>query len=144
MEGIMADGNDRKSLFLPFLVIFLGLVSTPALAQCNASPIAIDDLAFHEGRLIIVDVLANDVEPNGEALTVTNISTTCAGTLAEDFGLVSLEPPAPVAEDCTISYQVVDESGNSASATVVVQSIGLLFEDGFESGDTTGWSEEVG
>ena len=140
----MGDGIDRASRILPFSVILFGLLSAPVLAQCNASPIAVDDQAFHEGQLIVVDVLANDVEPDGEALTVVSVATTCAGTLSEGFGLISLQPPTPVAEDCTIDYQVEDENGNPASATVTVISTGLLFEDGFETGDTSGWPEEVG
>ncbi len=40
---------------------------------------------------------------------------------------------------CTIDYDIEDEQGNPASATVFVRFTGLLFEDGFESGDTSAW-----
>ncbi len=105
-------------------------------------PLAVDDEAFHSAELMLIDVLANDVEPDGEALTVIIGSTTCDGTVSEDFGLVSLDPSIPRSEDCQIAYQLEDEQGNTASATIFVRSAGVVFKDGFESGDTSAWVEE--
>lgn len=122
------------------LFFVLALALHPAAgAQCNSAPVAVDDEVFHEGVAMVIDVLANDLEPDGEALTVTSVSTTCAGTVSEDFALVSLVPAAPSSEECQISYQVEDERGATASATVAVRSAGVIFQDGFESGDTSAW-----
>ncbi len=122
LPGPIDLGKRRRTW--PFLVLFSFVVCAPLAAQtCNSAPLAIDDQAFHEGVLVLIDVLANDVEPDGEAMTVATGATTCAGTVSEDFGLVSLQPVAPAErEDCTIDYQVFDEQGASASATVFVHS----------------------
>ncbi len=43
--------------------------------------------------LFVVDVLADDIEPDGEALSIASLSTTCAGIANEDFGLVTMLLP---------------------------------------------------
>ncbi len=127
--------RERKIL----LILWLAL-STPLAAQtCDSAPVAVDDEVYHDGLLLVIDVLANDDEPDGEALTVTSVSTTCDGTVNEAFGLVSLAPTTPTPEACTIAYQIEDEQANQANATVFVHLPDLVFQDGFESGDTSAW-----
>ncbi len=139
----VSTGKDPKRRTLLLLPVLWCALSAPAVAQeCGTAPVAVDDEVFHQAKLMVIDVLANDLEPDGEALTVTSVTTACAGTLGEDFGLVSLLPPVGVSEECTIDYDIEDEQGTSASATVFVHFAGLLFEDGFESGDTGAWAAE--
>ena len=126
---------------LPHLVLLCFAVSRSAGAQpCNSAPLAQDDSAEHFGGPVVVDVLANDSEPDGEALTVTSLSTTCNGTVAGDLGLVTMTPATIGPEDCTISYRARDERGlSSATATVQITKSASIFSDGFESGDTSRW-----
>lgn len=120
--------------------IGLTLVSNVLLA--NNNPIASDDRARHNGEVVIIDVLANDTEPDGEAMTVTLTSDTCDGVVTTDFGLVILQPQSPASEQCTIAYNVRDERGSTSAAQVTIESGGVIFKDGFESGDKNAWSEE--
>lgn len=131
-----------RLICLSTALVGLGWPRAATAQPCNAPPVAVDDEAFHQGLVLVVDVLANDFEPDGEALSISAASTTCAGTLSEDLGLLSLLPAAPVSEDCTISYQIRDERGAVAGATVQVRDADVLFHDGFESGDTGRWSAE--
>jgi len=113
----------------------------PASAQCNSDPVATGDtVVYAGGPVLVVDVLANDLEPDGEALAVTPLSTTCSGTLSEDLGLVTLAVSSFSAE-CTISYRITDESGASDTVTVSVLDGTEIFAGGFETGDTSRWSE---
>ena len=129
----------RKSLFL---IILLAALARPAVAQeCNTAPIATDDEIFHNGKRLVVDVLANDFEPDGESLAIINLTTTCDASVSEDFGLVLLLPADPRSEACQIDYQVEDDRGATASATVTVRDTGVIFNDGFESGDTSAWPD---
>jgi len=52
----------------------------------NLAPIVVDDaVEVVEGRTVTIDVLANDTDPNADALTITNVDTTgTVGTLACD------------------------------------------------------------
>ena len=123
-------------------VLLLG-ICPPALAQCNSNPIAVDDMAIYDGgSVLVVDVLANDVEPDGEALAVDMLSTTCPGTLSEDFGLVTWTG-TNITSDCTISYRITDEDQNTDVGIVQVSipaDATIIFIDGFEAGDVSGWS----
>ncbi len=134
-------GSRWQRRILLLLTIFLGAWSETAAAQCNSAPLAVDDITFHEAAVMAIDVLANDVEPDGEALTIIDVTTTCSGVVSADLGLVLLEPMPPSSTACMITYQVADEQGNTASATVEVRQTSALFRDGFESGDTSAWSE---
>ncbi len=137
------QGAPARPLRFGLVVLALALATASAVSAqpCNTAPQAVDDTALHLGDPIVVDVLANDIEPDGEALSVSSLSTTCAGTASEDFGLVTMVPASQVAEACTIAYQVSDERGATSSATVVVTSSGALFKDSFESGNTSAWAE---
>jgi len=127
------------------LVFFCSAALEIAEAQdCPLPPVAQDDFAQHLGGTVAVDVLANDSEPDGEALSVAILSTTCNGSAAEDLGLVTMAPASAGAQDCTISYRVMDERGLAATATVTITKAAAIFADGFESGDTLRWSEEGG
>ncbi len=129
----------RRMLLLAML---WGFSSAPAFAQCDSAPIAVDDLASHEGRLMVIDVLANDAEPDGEALTLVDVDTDCDGIASHDFGLVSLQPAEPRSQACWIDYVVEDEQGSQATARIEIVDTGVIFRDGFESGDISAWSEE--
>jgi len=122
---------------LSFIVVTLAL---PPSAFA-AAPIAVDDVAEHFGRPIVVDVLANDAEPDGEALTVVLGTKTCTGILTTDFGVVRLVPTGGGPEQCTITYSLLDETGSaSGAATIrVIPSALVIFADGFESGDVSNW-----
>ncbi|MCP4662283.1 MAG: hypothetical protein GY856_43330 [bacterium] len=123
----------------------IGGAAAPAAAQgCNSPPQAVADVADHLGKLVAVDVLANDSDPDGEALSVTVVGWTCHGTVEESLGLVTLNPDPPRAEDCTISYRLTDERGGlSDTVAVEVQAVSAIFADDFESADVSAWSECV-
>jgi hypothetical protein len=115
-----------------------------ASAQCNNAPVAVNDTAVYVGGpVVVVDVLGNDSEPDGEALAVGNLTTTCSGTVSEDLGLVTLTV-AGFSGDCAIGYRVTDENGLSDTATVSVLDGTGIFEDGFETGDASRWNETQG
>ncbi len=62
----------------PAAALALGLLAAAtAHAQCNGTPIASGDNAEAASAPILIDVLANDTEPDGEALTVTVLASTC-------------------------------------------------------------------
>jgi len=121
----------------------IGGAVAPAAAQgCNNPPQAVADAADHLGKIVAVDVLANDSDPDGDALSVIVVGWTCHGTVEEDLGLVTLHPDPTRAEDCTISYRLTDERGGlSDTVAVEVQAVTAIFADGFESADVSAWSE---
>jgi hypothetical protein len=109
---------------------------------CNTPPTASPDQADFSGGTVVVDVLANDADVDGEALEVFGLATTCPGSATEEFGVVTLAMSVIRLEsDCTITYQVRDEAGFTATSTVTVRDATGIFSDSFESGDLSDWSE---
>lgn len=114
-----------------------------------ATPFANNDSAESFGFPLVVDVLANDGDADGEALVVTvggsgPSCATCQGTITVIQGLIRFEPSSTRPAACTICYSITDENGESAAASVTITAGALaLFADGFESRDTSEWSETV-
>ncbi len=74
------------------LLLLTCLATAPLLAQCDNNPIAIDDEVLLAATPVLIDVLANDQEPDGEALSLTVLSTTCPLTFEVLFDVVRLTP----------------------------------------------------
>ena len=117
-------------------------------AQCNAPPVAVADAASTaDNQTLLIDVLANDSDPDGDPLGVDIESSTCAGTVAAGaFGLLAYEPdPVAAPVTCEIGYRAHDGTTSSpiAVVAVTVRASGMIFADGFESGDLSAWDEAV-
>ncbi|MEL7061323.1 MAG: Ig-like domain-containing protein [Acidobacteriota bacterium] len=118
----------------------IGCLAQP-VAAANTSPVAANDTADHFGRSLVFDPLANDVDADGQELTLSLVGETCTGTIAVEDGLLRIEPAhIGRAESCTATYRVTDTRGASDTATVTFQAIEFpIFLDGFESNDAAAW-----
>jgi uncharacterized repeat protein (TIGR01451 family) len=88
----------------------------------NAAPLAADDVAATAtGTPVTVTVLANDSDPDHDALTVTAAGTPKHGTshLNPD-GTITYTPAASYFGTDTFTYTVRDSAGNLSTATVIV------------------------
>lgn len=107
----------------------------------NAAPVLGDDEGATATDPVAIDVLANDADPNGDALTITAVSVAPeqgtavvddAGTADPSDDGVVFTPASTFAGDATIAYQVTDTRGASASAQIVVPVLGpdpILVDD---------------
>ena len=76
-------------------LLLLGWALAPvASAQCNTAPTAVADTTeTPDNKVLWIDVLANDHDPDGQPLTVTVVSETCPGAVAASSGgLLSYTP----------------------------------------------------
>jgi len=104
------------------------LASEPATVsimvnRVNRPPTAVGDAAATgEGKAVVVPVLANDGDPDGDVLHVTAFSQGSHGTVA-DAGNDSLvyTPAAEFTGEDRFTYTVSDGKGGSASGTVIIQ-----------------------
>ena len=96
---------------------------TVTVRDTNNPPTPTDDAATTpEGTAVTVDVLANDDDPDGDALTVTGVSqpTSGASTVASGGAAVRYTPGPGFTGTDTFTYTVADGDGAAASATVTV------------------------
>jgi hypothetical protein len=88
----------------------------------NTPPVAEDDqLSGEAGMSYDIDVLANDSDPDGNAIEITDIGSPSAGTATlNSDGTVHVKVPTDAQGDLTFVYTIADEWGDTDQATVTV------------------------
>ncbi|MEZ4684412.1 MAG: cadherin-like domain-containing protein, partial [Caldilineaceae bacterium] len=94
---------------------------TDAPDTTNKAPDTVADSATTtRGATVTVNVLANDSDVNGDALTVTGVSKPQFGTATTDGQRVTYTPNAGFAGEDSFSYFVSDGNGNRTAGSVTV------------------------
>lgn len=118
-----AGANDGSDLLIN--VEFLQFADTKiAVAQGlpNVAPVAVADSAFTvTGVPVVIAVLANDTDPNGDAVTITKAGDPPHGTAAiNENGTITYTPDAGYNGKDSFSYTIADGRGGSATQAVSV------------------------
>lgn len=89
----------------------------------NDEPVAVEDSeTTNEDTAVILDVLANDSDVDGDSLTITAITTPTLGSVVNNGdGTLTYAPAAEIAGTDSFSYTVDDGSGGTASALVTIE-----------------------
>ena len=96
----------------------------PAAATPNQPPVAVNDSGFATARNTAATIqtsalLANDTDPNGDALTVASVGNPTNGTVALNSNkTVTFTPAANYTGAAGFSYTASDGRGGVSSATV--------------------------
>ena len=114
-------------------------------APPNTAPNATDDAASTgPGAAVVVPVLANDDDPDGDSLSVTSAAAPAHGSAAVNTnGTITYTPTTGYVGSDQFTYTVADGNGGTDSATVSVTVAAadpnLVGNAGFEAG-TAGWN----
>ena len=100
-------------------------ISLNVVAPVNDAPTAVDDDALaaeDTTTAVVIDVLANDSDPDNDAvLTITTVTQGANGaTVTTDGATVSYTPAANFDGTDTFTYTITDGAGGTATATVTV------------------------
>ncbi|MCI0581368.1 MAG: tandem-95 repeat protein, partial [Chloroflexi bacterium] len=146
--------------------VFLGALCTGALSQAdnagpasypiftNAAcgggrPVAADDAASTLlNTAVTIDVLANDLDPEGGALTVASVGQPANGTAANNGSDVTYTPNTGFLGSDSFEYAACDPDGLCDAATVAVEVHCPAqpdggFSDDFEPGAEAGWTVQT-
>lgn len=88
-------------------------------------PTATDDaLGARPEHVVLLPVLENDVDPNGDVLTVVDVQGDPAASIAPDGRSIRLALPADASGEIVLTYRISDGAGGEdvATATVAVRS----------------------
>jgi large repetitive protein len=101
-------------------------VDRAAVDGVNDPPTAFPDTAVvRSGRSIGIAVLANDTDPEGDLLSVTEVGTPSQGEASITGGsIVTYRAPQDFVGTTSFPYTVTDPGGLQSSSTVVVNVIG--------------------
>jgi uncharacterized protein (TIGR03382 family) len=97
-------------------------VTVTVAATTNDPPDAVDDaftVAQNSGATVL-NVLANDTDPDGDTLTVTAVTQPANGTVTLTGGTVRFTPVAGFTGTTTFMYTVSDPGGLTDTATVTI------------------------
>jgi uncharacterized repeat protein (TIGR01451 family) len=94
---------------------------TVTVTQANLPPTAVDDFAVtYSTAPAIIDVLANDTDPEGDPLTVVSFTQPANGLVTFLNNVATYTARVNFTGTNTFSYTISDGHGNTASATVTV------------------------
>lgn len=87
----------------------------------NDAPIANDDTATTSfGQTITLSPLVNDSDPDGEVIVISGANAAYGSVSISGQTQIVYTPPQSALSTDHIDYQITDESGTSASATITV------------------------
>ena len=121
------------------------------VSDVNIAPTARDDAATtSEDTAVVIAVLANDTDPDGDALTVTDVTDAASGTVevAGNGRTVTYTPDEGFTGTDAFDYTASDGAATStATVTVTVQEVGSTVEvsldDAAQVGDAASVSVDV-
>ena len=85
------------------------------------APVAADDaVTVEEDASVLVTVLSNDVDPDGDSLTITGFTQGTTGSVAQEETALRYTPNPDTHGEDSFTYDIEDPEGNTATATVTV------------------------
>lgn len=111
-----------------------GGLSNGTIALVNSAPVATDDTTTTDGAAVTVAILANDNDPDGDALTVLSSTAGSHGTTAIDTSGIVYTPDASYHGEDSFSYTISDGHGGQATAHVAVRNAGVITRTAAETG----------
>ncbi len=94
---------------------------TITVNNVNDDPVAVDDTATtDQDSSLLVPVVANDTDVEGDTLTIVSATAGSAGSTAIENNQIRYTPDAGFVGDDSFSYTVEDGNGGTATATVNV------------------------
>ena len=91
------------------------------IVNVNRPPVARDDSYFVSQKFTDLDVLSNDTDPDGDALTIISVTQPIIGLVEINSGGKSLRYTMPLMFNHTVfTYTISDGRGGTATATVTL------------------------
>jgi hypothetical protein len=112
---------------------------TITVSEVNDPPVAGDDAAsVVAGGSVLIDVLDNDADADGDPLTIASFTDPANGTVSEVSGELQYQPDSGfVGADDTFTYTVSDGRGGTDTATVTVTVFAGVLACGGDTGLAT-------
>ena len=111
------DGNGKNSV---------AEVNITVEEKPNSAPIASDDnISVDEDNSILIDVLSNDSDEDGDNLTITNVTTPNSGSAVIKDGRIEYTPNSNFNGSDRFSYTISDSNGAESNATVNIDVISI-------------------
>jgi hypothetical protein len=104
----------------------------------------IDKFSVPEGGAVLVDVLANDSDPDGEALSIVSVGSPARGTVRKVGDRVQFTAPSDYVGEVTFPYTITDPQGARDSSSVAVSVLLVNVPPSFSAGGDQSVLEDAG
>jgi hypothetical protein len=95
------------------------------VTDVNRDPVAVDDDTItNKDTAVTIDVLANDGDPDGDTLSVSDVTQPANGTVTNNGNDVLYTPDGGFSGTDSFEYTASDGRGGTATSTVLVEVIG--------------------
>jgi len=99
----------------------------------STPPVAVDDSGTSDGGLAVtINVISNDYDLDGDAITVTSYTEPANGTIIVNGNQFTYTPNAGFNGTDSFTYQICDDDGNCDVATVTITVINNECDDTFD------------
>lgn len=119
------NGGDKDYNDIVFAIDIgsTNLTNIPDEPPTNQAPAAMEDkVTTPNGQDILIDVMANDTDADGDSISLTSVDDfLLEGTVEIVNGKVKYTPKAAFDGSDTFDYTITDSNGNTDSATVTVE-----------------------
>ena len=115
---ITAEDPAGASAAATFLWVVEELPDLSPVAQDDSVIVGRDELG--SDGMVVVEVLGNDLDPEGESLTLVGVSRPETGAVDMVDGAVVFRPPADWIGTVAFTYRVADPAGHEDEATVTI------------------------
>ncbi|MEO0485522.1 MAG: Ig-like domain-containing protein [Pseudomonadota bacterium] len=124
-----ANGSDSFTYVLSDGTTTVTGTVSASVTAVNDAPGAVNDVAgMDEDTFIFIDVLGNDVDVDGDALTITRVGDVSLGSLSIEGGQIRFAPDEDAFGEFTFSYDVSDGTDTeTATVTVTVADVADTF-----------------
>ena len=121
LKGTLDAGEVARVDYIELIPRGTTTTTTPP-APINKAPVAGNDSATTQaGTPIIINVMGNDSDPDGDSLSISGISGAANGTVSSNAnGTLTYTPKAGFSGNDSFSYSISDGKGGSATASVGV------------------------
>jgi len=118
--------------------------ATPAASADNPPSARTDRLSVPQGGTAVIDVLANDSDPDGDPLTIVSVGSPVRGTARKVGDRVQFTAPSDFAGQITFPYTIADPRGGRDSASVSVAVLPVNTPPSFSAGPGQSVLEDAG
>jgi VCBS repeat-containing protein len=117
----LTDGSGTVPTIAVVDSISVGATPVEPSGGDNNAPSAVADSAnVDQGGTVLIDVLNNDTDADGDALTIASVGDAANGTVSEENGQLRYTPGADFSGTDSFSYTVSDGQGGTDTATVSI------------------------
>jgi len=96
-------------------------IVTITITTINTSPNAVDDAIIITTKTVVnIPVLDNDLDPDGDSLTISNVTQGAKGTVTTDGNTITYTPSKKLNKSDFFNYTITDGKGGTSTATVTI------------------------